>query len=130
MLEGNHPPDPPDITGPTKGIVRVTIDYNFSAVDSDGNEVYYFIDWGDGTNSSWLGPNPSGDLITESHTWASKGAYTIKAKAKDIFGNESDWGTLKITMPFSYTIPFQGFWERLFEWFPHAFPILRHLFGY
>jgi hypothetical protein len=129
-VTANWPPNPPTITGPAKGKVGVVTAYNFTTTDPEGDEVYYFIDWGDGTNSSWLGPNPSGDLITESHTWASKGAYTIKAKAKDIFGNESDWGTLKITMPFSYAIPFQGFWERLFEWFSHALPKLRHRLGF
>jgi hypothetical protein len=35
-----------------------------------------------------------------------------------------------VKMPTSYNIPFQSFWERLFERFPHAFPILRHLLEY
>jgi len=36
-----------------------------------------------------------------SHTWAERGIYTIIAKAIDIYGAESDWGTLLITMPFN-----------------------------
>ena len=56
--------------------------------------------------------------------------YAIKAKAKDVNGNESNWETLTVTMPYSYNVPFMQFWERLFERFPNAFPILRHLMGY
>ena len=126
----NQPPDTPTITGPTQGKIKVDTDYNFTATDPDTDDVYYFIDWGDQTNSSWIGPYASGEPITKSHTWPKKGDYTIKAKAKDIFGNESDWGTLSVTMPCSYNIPFQLFWERLFERFPHIFPMLRHLLGY
>jgi len=126
----NQPPAIPTITGPAKGKVKVATAYNFTTTDPNGDEVYFFIDWGDTTNSSWIGPYPSGDIITESHTWSKKGDYTIRAKAKDIFGNESGWGILKVTMPFSYNIPFMSFWERLFERFPNAFPTLQRLLGY
>lgn len=123
-------PDAPTITGPANGKVKVAVAYNFTTTDPNNDEVSYFIDWGDGTNSSWIGSFPSGEVITQSHTWSTKGDYTLKAKAKDIYGQESDWGTLKITMPFSYNIPFQPFWERLFNRWPHAFPILKNLMGY
>ncbi|HUS99524.1 MAG TPA: hypothetical protein VMY59_04310 [Candidatus Thermoplasmatota archaeon] len=51
-------------------------------------------------------------------------------KIYDTYNNESDWGTLTVTMPYSITIPFHSFWERLFERFPSAFPILRRMIGY
>ncbi|HWR27557.1 MAG TPA: FG-GAP-like repeat-containing protein [Candidatus Thermoplasmatota archaeon] len=126
----NQPPAAPTITGPAKGKIKVATEYNFTTVDPEGDMVYYFIDWGDSSNSSWIGPAPSGDVVPQSHTWSKKGTYIIKAKAKDIYGNESDWGTLSVTMPCSYNIPFQQFWELLFERFPNAFPIVRHLMGY
>jgi hypothetical protein len=125
----NQPPSPPTITGPVKGKIRVATNYNFTAVDPNDNKVYYFIDWGDTTNSSWIGPYSSGELITQSHTWSKKGGYLVKAKAKDIYGRESDWAQLDVTMPFSYNIPFMQFWMKLFEQFPNAFPILRYLLG-
>jgi len=130
QLTGNQPPIAPTITGATKGKVKVATSYNFTTIDPDGDEVSYFIDWGDGTNNSWIGPYLSGDLIPISHSWSKKGTYTIQAKAKDIYGNESDWGELTVTMPCSYNLPIQQFWERLFERFPNAFPLLRHLMGY
>jgi hypothetical protein len=126
----NQPPSTPTITGPAKAKIKINIAYNFTTMDIDGDDVFYFIDWGDQTNSSWIGPYSSGEIITRSHSWFKKGTYSIKAKAKDIYGKESDWGTLEITMPFSYAIPIHPFLDRLFERFPHAFPILRHLMGY
>jgi outer membrane protein assembly factor BamB len=123
-------PDSPTITGPAKGKVKVATEYNFTTTDPNGDTVSYFIDWGDGTTSGWIGPYSSGDVINQSHTWSKKGDYTIQAKAKNSNGNESGWGTLPITMPFSYETPFLQFVERLLERFPHLFPILRHVLGY
>jgi hypothetical protein len=126
----NRPPSAPTITGPAKGKVGVATEYNFTTTDPDGDEVSYFIDWGDGTNSSWIGPYSSGELINESHTWSKKGTYIIKAKAKDSYGAESDWKTFSVKMPTAYNIPYLPFLVRFFERFPHSFPILRHLLGY
>jgi hypothetical protein len=134
VLEGitsqNLPPDTPMITGPSNGKIRIAIEYNYTTIDPDGDTISYFIDWGDGTDSGWIGPYASGDVIPQSHTWSKKGDYTIKAKAKDSYGNEGDWGELSVTMPFSYNIPFMFFWQRIFERFPNAFPILRYFMGY
>lgn len=37
--------------------------------------------------------------MAQSHKYNAKPNYTITEKAKDIYGNESNWGTLEITMP-------------------------------
>ena len=124
------PPNNPTITGPAEGKIKVATDYNFTTTDPDGDDVSSYIEWGDGTNSGWIGPSSSGDTTIQSHTWTKKGTYTIKAKAKDIYGNESDWGQLSVTMPYSYNIPIQWFLERILERFPHVFPILRYVIGY
>jgi uncharacterized protein involved in tellurium resistance len=34
-----------------------------------------------------------------SHSWNEKDTYTIKCKAKDNYGAESDWETLSVTIP-------------------------------
>jgi len=126
----NLPPNPPTITGPSQGKIHVATTYNFTAIDPSGKNVYYFIDWGDGTNSSWIGPYASGATVPQSHTWTTKGSYNIKAKAKNIDDHESDWTTLTITMPLSYEPPHHPILTWLLDRFPHAFPILRHLEGY
>jgi outer membrane protein assembly factor BamB len=126
----NQPPSPPSITGPAQGKIKVALEYHFTATDPEGDTISYFIDWGDGTNSGWIGPYQSGAAITQSHSWTTKGIYTIKAKAKDIYGNESDWGTLSVTMPLSYEPTHFRLLYWLFERFPNSFTLLRHLMGY
>jgi hypothetical protein len=69
----------------------------------------------------------SGEAGWASHTYTARGSYTIKAKAVDTLGAESDWGSLTVTMPCSYNGPVFQFWERLLERFPNAFPLLRYL---
>jgi hypothetical protein len=128
--KANQPPNPPTIHGAASGKAKQKYDYTFNSTDPNGDNVFYYIDWGDNSNSGWIGPYSSGVAITQSHTWSNKGTYTIKAKAKDIYGNESDWGTLSVTMPLSYEPPHFRFFAWLFERFPHAFPILRQLLGY
>jgi hypothetical protein len=130
FISVNYPPNPPTITGKTKGKTGTSISYNFTTIDSENDHIYLFIDWGDDTNSNWIGPYASGMEISKAHTWSKKGTYVITAKAKDTKGNEGDWGTLSVTMPFSYNLPIPSFWKSLFERFPHAFPILRQLMGY
>lgn len=126
----NQAPNAPNIDGPTSGKPGVKYDYSIVATDPDGDDVVYFVDWGDETNTSWTEPNASGTTITLQHTFIKKGTYTIRCKAKDIYGAESDWATLEVKMPTSYNIPMLWFWERLLERFPQAFPVLRHLLGH
>lgn len=126
----NNPPSAPTITGPVNGKKGTPYPYVFTSTDPEADDVYYFIDWGDHSNTSWIGPYSSGTAITQFHTWTTRGTYTIKAKAKDSYGNESDWGTLQITMPLSYEPPQFRFLYWLFERFPHTFPLLRYLLGY
>jgi len=122
--EGENQP-PPTITGPVTGTVGVTTEYNFTALDPEGDEVYYYINWGDYVNSGWFGPYSSGEQITKSHLWSAEGTYMVKAKAKDIHGNESNWALLPVTMPYSSTMLFMQFWMKLLKEFPNAFPFLR-----
>jgi predicted secreted protein len=126
---GTLPPLKPTINGPTTGTVNNEYPYTSSTTDPEGNQVFYWFDWADGTNSGWLGPYNSGEECNAFHTWTSKGNYEIKVKAKDIYGAESNWSDpLPITMPYSY-YPKNQFLELLFQYFPHAFPLFRQLLG-
>jgi len=95
----NQAPSNPTITGPINGKAGTSYDYTFTSTDPDGDQVSYYVDWGDSTNTGWFGPFASGATQTKSHTWTLQGTYTIQAKAKDSYGAESDWGTLAVTMP-------------------------------
>jgi hypothetical protein len=128
ISRNNTPPATPVITGPAKAKTGIPVKYTVSTTDPEGDAVFYLIDWGDNTTSGWLGPYPSGVAENQLHTWVKRGIYTIKCKAKDIYGNESAWGTLKVTMPLSNDLPRFRWFDWLHAWFPHAFPILRFLF--
>lgn len=121
----NQPPTTPIINGPSKGKRGISYNYEIESLDPENENISYYIDWADGTNTGWIGPFPSDQEQTLNHTWNKKGTYTIKAKARDIHNQESDWGTLTVTMP--YEPPQFPFIQWLLERFPNAFSILRFL---
>ncbi len=92
-MTDNNPPEMPDISGPSFITEEDEYIYGFEAIDSDGDSVYYFVDWGDGTYSNWIGPYYSGTEAAAHHAYAIKGAYTIHVKAKDNYGADSEWAT-------------------------------------
>ena len=67
--EINDPPTAPDIDGPTSGSVGTEYDYTFVSTDPEEDDIYYYVDWGDNTNTGWIGLYGSGEEITQSHTW-------------------------------------------------------------
>jgi len=95
----NRRPYPPVINGPARVKVGSTQQYEISSVDPDGQDVYFFVFWGDGNSTDWIGPYNSGELITLTHEWDKKGSYTISVKSKDTAGYESNWSQLKINAP-------------------------------
>jgi len=117
-------PTPPVIEGPKFGKVGKEYNYTFCSKDLDSDELLYWVDWGDGSGQQEYGPFGSGEPATISHTWTTKGKFTIRSAASD-YWFPSDWSTFPITMPrtISFDSPFLKFLDR----FPHAFPILRHL---
>lgn len=101
IITENHKPNAPTITGATEGKGGVEYEYTFKATDDDGDRLYYYIDWGDGDIENWFGVYNSGEEVKVKHTWDEtilKKSYTIRAKVKDP-NAESNWGTLKVTMP-------------------------------
>lgn len=99
-IVNNSAPEKPSITGPAKGKPGVSYEYTLTAIDPEDQLVSYFIDWGDGTSAGWLGPYDSGTPVIVNHTWDVKQTFTVKAKAKDVMGAESEWATLAVKIPF------------------------------
>jgi hypothetical protein len=127
---GEAAPGAPTVTGPAKGKPGTPYSFNFVSTDPDADTLSYSIDWGDSTTTNLAGPYDSGVQVSVNHTYSVKGTYTVKAKAKDVHGLESDWGTFQFKAPVSSNMPFLPFWEQLFERYPNIFPLLRHLLGY
>jgi hypothetical protein len=94
----NHPPITPTLNGPTSGKSGVSYNYTITTEDPNGDKITYYIDWGDETNNIFIGPYDSGEVVTVPHKFPKKGSYTIKAKAIDSKGEESDWATLTVSM--------------------------------
>ena len=97
----NQPPNKPSTpSGPTSGKTGTQYGYSSNTIDSDGDDVFYMFDWGDGTNSGWLGPYISGDTVNAFKTWTAQGSYSVKVKAMDSNLEEGPWSDpLAISMP-------------------------------
>ncbi len=123
----NSPPETPTISGKTNGNKGERYWYEIGAVDPDNNPVSLYLDWNDG-DKGWTMEQASGEIWWHEHTWNKKGNYTIRVKAKDTLGAESDWATLDVTMP--KTKQSTNWWFLQFlEKHPKMFPILRQFLG-
>jgi hypothetical protein len=103
LFAGNstHSPNKPNtLTGTVSGSINNEYVYSSVGTDDDGDLLYYFFDWGDGTDSGWIGYYGSGDECSASHVWLEEGNFEIKVKTRDLFGFESEWSDpLIVTMP-------------------------------
>jgi hypothetical protein len=99
QYRNSNPPYPPSINGPTDGRSWEEYEFTFTTTDPDNDDVYYYVDWGDDTNSGWMGPYQSGEEATIKNKWTSAGQYGIKARARDTNYVASDWSD-----PFSVNI--------------------------
>ena len=96
----NSAPDTPDIQGPASGKIKEEQVFTVSTTDPEDDDVYYWMEWYDGyPDGFWQGPYASGEEVPFSYTWTEEGTYTVRVKAKDIYGTESDWATLEVSMP-------------------------------
>lgn len=121
----NYPPNKPTINGDIKVTLNKEYQYSFFSTDQEQDEISYYIDWGDNTNTGWTRTIPSGQYYNSSHTWFEKGSYTIKAKAKDPYGAESEWTTLAISMPKNKAINIPLILQKLIRWLPILEKILK-----
>ncbi len=103
MLAGctaNLPPSLPVISGETLGRTGVRERFTVSAEDPEEDDVFFAVDWGDGTpTEEWLGPASSDSSMAISHAFTDTGTFGIRAKARDRLGAESDW-----TAPYEFTV--------------------------
>ena len=84
------PPLRPSITAPGSIVINNAVDFTVVTKDINDANVSYWVDWGDGTNSGWVGPFASGEGVTLNHTWTKALSFLVKAKAKNNYG-ESEW---------------------------------------
>jgi hypothetical protein len=94
----NNPPSAPTIHGPSNGGPGENMWYEFNAVDPDGDDVRFYIEWGDCTYdvTEYV---PSGTDKTVTHTWEECDTYIITACAIDTNGNISPWTSFWVAIP-------------------------------
>ena len=91
QIGDSYPPEIPSMDGPLFGRINKTYEYTAVTTDPEGDQILYKFDWGDGTQSEWLGPVTSGTSISGSHSWSEIGDYNITVRAKDTEGAGSRW---------------------------------------
>jgi len=125
----NAPIKPTKPEGPINGDKGTQYPYNTTSYDLEGHNLFYWWEWGDGSNSGWLGSYPQGQQVSASHIWNTGGTYLIKVKTKDVLGKESEWSEpLEVTMPRNkamFNMVFLKFFERLIL----CFPVIKILVG-
>lgn len=95
----NGPAGIPIINGPKSGKPSNNYSYTFVSVDPDGNDVFYQINWGDGTVEDWVGPFEPNEIVIRDYLWDEKGNFTIMARAKVIYAVIGDWGAFDVEIP-------------------------------
>ena len=96
QLRTPHPSEAP--TPPSKPVGKDlgiwNVEYCYTSQmgsDPENDDIYCLFDWGDGSNSGWLGPFNGGATVTACHIWTVLGTYEVKAKARDVWGAGSTW---------------------------------------
>ncbi len=84
----NNQPTAPSIDGPTEVMLDTEATFTISAVDSDGHDLLYAVNWGD-INIDHYGPFESGEEFEATHTWNNPGDYEIVITVSDGFEGEN-----------------------------------------
>ncbi|MCK5260850.1 MAG: hypothetical protein KAJ44_01565 [Thermoplasmatales archaeon] len=126
----NEPPTAPDIDGPTRGKIGVEYEWTIVSIDPDGDDVTYYIDWGDECGGAeWHGPYPSGEEVILTHMYTVRNTFIINAMTADEQGAESNWTYFEVTMPKNKAFTINLLFLRFLEQHPNLFPIIRHMLG-
>jgi len=127
----NNPPSTPIIDGSNKGKPNTPYNFTFNSTDPDGDDIAeYVIKWGDDSSEEIItGPFESGKEVTGSHNWTSQETFTIKAKAIDIYGADSNWSEFEVTIPRSKTTVYTLF-KLFFERFLNLGLVFKYILGF
>jgi len=102
LCKTSIPPDTPEAPiGPTSGVTGIEYTFEANTTDPEGDDIYYWFEWGDGENSGWVGPYSSGEPGSAGHIWTTSGDFPVTVKAKDVNNAESGFSpasTIAITL--------------------------------
>jgi len=86
---------------PSSGKAKTDITFTFVAEDENGDDVQFKIEWGDGDEqTTGFKTNNDGEVTgTAVHKYMLEEDYTLRVKAIDKKGGESEWKTTTFTSP-------------------------------
>jgi len=88
----SRPPEIPEKPeGPDAWTIDIETTFTTVTTDPESNSIFYQFDWGDGTDSGWVGPFASGQTGEATHMWTSLGDFQINVRARDQYGVTCDW---------------------------------------
>ena len=104
---GNDAPETPMTpAGPTFVELGIEYQYTSSTIDTDGDDIRYRFDWGDGNMSNWTAFVPSNTSVSLNYSWASISTFAVHVLAQDENGLNSSWSPpLNVTVS---AIDFEG----------------------
>lgn len=93
----NNPPSDLRIEGPKRGYVGIVYEFFVSAIDLNGDDLQYAIDWdNDNFLEGFTQPALSGQQVSIKNSWAKPGTYSFSAIAVDPYRATSAKATHKI----------------------------------
>jgi len=125
-IVNGRPNQPTKPVGPNSGGIGIEFNFSSNSNDPDNEQIYYLFNWGDGSDSGWLGPYESGETVEATHSWNKIGIYNIKVIVKDIHEYQSEWSDpLSVSMPRNKVVtrPFLNFLQNHLN----LFPILQNI---
>ncbi|MFE3845822.1 PKD domain-containing protein [Thermoplasmatota archaeon] len=127
-IENLPPLKPAKPTGTTSGKPDETYTYSSMTNDPDGDQIWFNWDFGDDGSSGWVGPYDSGEACEVEYSWDEEGDYSIKVKAKDVYGEESPWSDpLTVSMPRAKLF---NQMPRILLWLFERFPFFQSYFNF
>jgi hypothetical protein len=134
----NLPPAKPSTpSGETEGRTGRVLTYTTQTTDPNEHPIYYWFEWGDDSNSGWVGPFDSGIPGSATHQWSAEGNYNITVRARDDpngDGDISDGAISRLSDPLPITMP-KGksiaiFLNDFLEKITIRFPFFRNIIHY
>jgi hypothetical protein len=125
-INENLKPERPTISGPSIARAGKQLDFIFQSSDPEGFDLYYHINWRDGTYEDYIGPYPSGEEVEVSHIFSKSGTYNILFHVKDAAGKESSQNQYKIIILKNKAIT-NPLIIQLLERIQYHFPLLNRL---
>jgi len=125
-VRDNQAPTDPTINGLTSVKVWVENEWTFFSTDSEGDNITYYVDWGDKCGGgTWYGPYTSGEEVILSHRYTFSDKLIINSLAVDEHGSESNMTYFEVTITKSRFANRQ--FQNLFEQLLNMFPRIRNL---